>query len=490
MEEIRLSPLEEETGNPADAGCTDVGSTNTLGIPSSYPMLKWPWKYIRHSLSILALAAILGCFGTSVTLIAHLPQTCDVPTEWWQGKIFYEIFPASFCDSDGDGSGDLNGIISKVDYLRNDLHVDVVRLNSIFRAHEYPARFADIANATEIDPRLGNLAELRSLLALLERRNMSLVMDVHIDRLPGIDQDHISADSHQIVQDVLIYWIGLGVHGFHLKGLDRFAHQGDLWEYAAKWKTAADNLSSGLKQRRIFVVSSSFLTLYSSSDPRNSAAMRNQFDLVEHFVRIDRLDTLSEQIKDGVCWDNSAGSPWILWSLGGVNRTRLADVVHWRGRRVTVGPLMFLASLPGSVSIFYGDEIGLSGTSYMRWNAAGFDDCVPTVGRLNEMRTHALPLYVNAVVKYDSNDHLQSRSHNYICRVLANSTVVVERFYPRRHRYLVVSNLGPRNVTHDLSNTYFGGQALVSSTGSKRGYIRLQQLHMQPGEAVVLLLDK
>ena len=480
MEEIQLSSLEdgeESSDTSADAADepADAGSRNNeLGIPSNCAIVKWPWKCIRQSLFVLSLAAMLGCFGASVTLIARLPQKCEVVVEWWQGKVFYEISAASAVyDSDGDGIGDLNGLVARVDHLQNDLHVDVVKLAS---------NFVSAVSATDIDPRIGNLGQLRSLATLLERKNMSLVVDLDVDRLAAIDDDDddnnimISAESRQMIANVLVYWIGQGVHGFHLKGLERLAHRNDLLELVARWRSAVDRLGSGLKQRRILIVSSHLLASSGSADAPNGTALRSQFDLVEHFVDMDRgLDTVADQIRRGVHWDSDVhDSPWILWTLRGSNGTRLADDDD-ADDSVRTASLMFLASLPGSVSMSYADG------------------CVPgAIGRLNELRRRAAPLYTNAVVKYDANDRPVSRSINYVYRTLADSrTVLVERFYPRRHRYLLISNLSRRNnVTHDLSNTYFGGEVLVSSTGTKVGYVRLKQLHLQPGEGLVLLLDK
>ena len=117
------------------------------------------------------------------------------------------------------------------------------------------------------------------------------------------------------------------------------------------------------------------------------------------------------------------------------------------------------------------------------------DTSVESFVKLMEIRRDALPLHINAVLKYDQ-DVVETRAHNYVFKMLPNNTVIIERFYPRRHRYLLILNLGIKNVTHDLSNTYFGGQTLVSSTGRKQGYVKLNQLILSPGEGLLLLLDK
>ena len=74
--------------------------------------------------------------------------------------------------------------------------------------------------------------------------------------------------------------------------------------------------------------------------------------------------------------------------------------------------------------------------------------------------------------------------------LLSNRTVVIERSYPRRHRYLLLVNLSGHSVTNDLSSVYFGGLTLVSSTGDKRDYIQLKDVNMAPGEGLLLLLDR
>ena len=78
--------------------------------------------------------------------------------KWWHGKVAYQIYPKSFCDANGDGIGDLRGIIGKLDYLK-ELGVDIIWLSPI-----YPSPMADqgydIADYYNIDPRFGTMADL------------------------------------------------------------------------------------------------------------------------------------------------------------------------------------------------------------------------------------------------------------------------------------------------------------------------------------------
>lgn len=249
------------------------------------------------------------------------------------------------------------------------------------------------------------------------------------------------------------------------------------------------------------MVSSDFIHQYSLQHPMLVRNVLNQVDLLDHNLNLERPARLEEQIRDGLIWDSDVDKPWIMWNVGTVGKSRLANSLEEsNGCVFPLGVLMLALCLPGSASVLYGDELGLQSTtnssiselestSVMQWDSHCVDSSLESFGKLSEIRKDALPLHINAILKYD-NDVVESRSHNYAFKMLPNNTVVIERFYPRRHRYLLILNLGIRNVTHDLSKTYFGGFTLVSSTGRKHGYVKLHELNLSPGEGLLLLLDK
>ena len=216
-EEICLSSLDGDK----DVENKQDGSDNQLDIVSGdYPFAKWQWKYIRIFSSIITLLAILSCFGSSFTFIAHLPQKCNPHHEWYQGKIFYVLDPQSFHDSDGDGQGDLSGIIAKLDYLQLALHVDAIYLGAFFERNT--SRSDDDFNCSRIDPATGDIAQFHSLIEHLEKRNMSLVMDFPISAcLSGTrhhnPSSHLSHHDHIQLENLLRFWLLQGVHGFYLK---------------------------------------------------------------------------------------------------------------------------------------------------------------------------------------------------------------------------------------------------------------------------------
>ena len=99
--------------------------------------------------------------------------------KWWHGKTAYQIYPKSFCDSDGDGIGDLQGIISKLDYLQ-ELGVEIVWLSPVYRSPLVDQGY-DISDYYSIDPRFGSMADMDELIARARERGISIVMDLVVN---------------------------------------------------------------------------------------------------------------------------------------------------------------------------------------------------------------------------------------------------------------------------------------------------------------------
>lgn len=99
--------------------------------------------------------------------------------KWWHEKVAYQIYPKSFCDTNGDGVGDLRGIISKLDYLQ-ELGVDLVWISPIYCSPMADQGY-DISDYYNIDPLFGNMADMDELLAEAKKRNIGIVMDLVVN---------------------------------------------------------------------------------------------------------------------------------------------------------------------------------------------------------------------------------------------------------------------------------------------------------------------
>lgn len=112
--------------------------------------------------------------------------------KWWHDKVAYQIYPKSFLDSNGDGIGDLRGIISKLDYLK-DLGVDIIWLSPIYKS-PFVDQGYDISDYYSIAEEFGTMEEFDELLAEAKKRNMHIIMDLVIN--------HCS-DKHEWFQKAL-----------------------------------------------------------------------------------------------------------------------------------------------------------------------------------------------------------------------------------------------------------------------------------------------
>ena len=99
---------------------------------------------------------------------------------WWREGVIYQIYPRSFADSNGDGVGDLPGIIAHLDYLNdgtpNSLGVDAIWLSPIYPSPMRDFGY-DVANYHDVDPVFGTLADFDHLLAEAHKRGIRVIMD-------------------------------------------------------------------------------------------------------------------------------------------------------------------------------------------------------------------------------------------------------------------------------------------------------------------------
>ena len=95
---------------------------------------------------------------------------------WWRDGIIYQIYPRSFADSNNDGIGDLQGIISKLDYLQ-DLGVDAIWLSPIYPSPDVDYGY-DVANYIEMDPKFGTMEDFEMLVKEAKKRDIHIILDL------------------------------------------------------------------------------------------------------------------------------------------------------------------------------------------------------------------------------------------------------------------------------------------------------------------------
>jgi alpha-glucosidase len=116
---------------------------------------------------------------------------------WWRHAVIYEIYPQSFQDSDGDGTGDLKGITSRLDYLKS-LGIDAIWITPIYPSPGVDNGY-DISDYTAIDPKYGTMADFETLVSEAKKRGIRVLMDFVInhtsDQNPWFKESRSSRDN-------------------------------------------------------------------------------------------------------------------------------------------------------------------------------------------------------------------------------------------------------------------------------------------------------
>jgi alpha-glucosidase len=128
-------------------------------------------------------------------MIKKQPLITDI--QWWRDGVIYQVYPRSFSDSNGDGLGDLKGIIGRLDYLV-DLGIDAVWLSPIFPSPDVDFGY-DVADYRGIDPKYGSMQDFEALLEGAHKRRIRIILDMVLnhtsDRHPWFEGSRISREN-------------------------------------------------------------------------------------------------------------------------------------------------------------------------------------------------------------------------------------------------------------------------------------------------------
>lgn len=112
------------------------------------------------------------------------------PQPWWKNAVIYQIYPRSFQDSNGDGIGDLAGIIQRLGYLES-LGIDAIWLSPVYRSPQDDNGY-DISDYCDIDPMFGTLADMDNLITEAKKHHIRIIMDLVLNH---------SSDEHRWFQE-------------------------------------------------------------------------------------------------------------------------------------------------------------------------------------------------------------------------------------------------------------------------------------------------
>src|SRR5215211_4711400 len=136
------------------------------------------------------------------------------PSPWWSRAVFYQVYPRSFADGNGDGVGDLDGVVARLDYL-DTLGVDAIWINPVtvspMADHGY-----DVADPRDVDPLFGGMPALDRLIDAAHRRGIKVTMDLvpnHTSSQHPWFQAALAADPGSAERERYIFRDGSGADG-------------------------------------------------------------------------------------------------------------------------------------------------------------------------------------------------------------------------------------------------------------------------------------
>jgi alpha-glucosidase len=209
--------------------------------------------------------------------------------DWWRHGVVYQIYPRSYADSDGDGTGDLPGITSKLEYLQ-ELGVDAIWLSPIYPSPGHDVGY-DVSDHTAVDPRFGSEADFDRLVDEAHRRGIRVVLDLVMnhtsDEHPWFQASRASREG-----PYADWYLWMDPSGYAADGMPLPPNNWLSWFGGPAWEWDA---------RRAQFYMHTFLVQQPELNWRNPAVEKAQFDMVRGWLArgVDgfRLDVFNAFLK-------------------------------------------------------------------------------------------------------------------------------------------------------------------------------------------------
>ena len=375
----------------------------------------------------LVLIFLVSCGNLTIqpTDISETQQIAEVevqPTSWWETAVFYEIFVRSFNDSNGDGIGDFNGIIEKLDYLNDgnpntntDLGIDAIWLMPINPSPSYHGY--DVVNYYATNLEYGTMDDFKRLLEEAHKRGIRIIIDLVLnhtssqhpffidarssesskyhdwyvwsatgdgnhwheasigpdskyyygyfcDCMP--DLNYLNPEVTQQMEKVVNYWINdIGIDGFRIDAAKHLIEDGNKVENTQAthdWFKQFYSFYKGINPDTYVVgevaSSDARMTTLYSGDQMD---MIFNFELAQGFVNSAKGESTSG-VGSAITFIQNDAPDWNFATfLTNHDQNRVMNVLNGNVDKAKVAAALFLTS-PGTPFIYYGEEIGMVGS--------------------------------------------------------------------------------------------------------------------------------
>jgi glycosidase len=381
---------------------------------------------------VLVLGALLSGCKTQVQVLPQVPSPTPTPTlpaemgepDWWEDAVFYEILVRSFSDSDGDGVGDLNGLIDKLDYLNDgdpetdtDLGVTGIWLMPIFPSPSYHGY--DVTDYYGVNPDYGTREDLQRLLVEAHQRGIRVIIDLVINHTsdqhpwflaasqdpgskyrewyiwseddPGYrgpdgqqvwhaaggsyyyglfassmpDLNYLNPEVTAAMDEIARFWLeDVGVDGFRLDAAKHLIENGSLQEHSAAthaWFKDFRPVYKGIKLDALVIGE-----VYETNSRLLRSYLEDEFDLVFQFALAEKFLASARSELGLPAWaelvKTTKDFPTNQYAtfLTNHDQNRVMSQLGGDVNQAKTAASLLLTS-PGTPFIYYGEEIGLQG---------------------------------------------------------------------------------------------------------------------------------
>ncbi|XP_036381431.1 4F2 cell-surface antigen heavy chain-like isoform X2 [Megalops cyprinoides] len=430
------------------------------------------WVRTRWALLVLFWLGWVGMLAGAIAIIVQAPRCKPLPKmNWWNHGPLYQIGDLGSFTEDKN----LEGVVKKIDSL-NRLKVKGLILGPI---HESTADQLQGLNFLEIDSEAGNLNQFKSLLHAAHKKGISVVLDLtpnYKGREPWFANVSI-ADVADNLKPALMFWLGQGVDGVLLSGIDSVVSQNPLqW---ADIRTIVRNNTQG-GNGALFGV-----TEKTSAVEVSNLLNTSGVDLLLSGVLRSSSNTGADCAQALQLLYSSQNQNQLAWNLGDRAQGHMASVV---GPNLVPLNQMLLFTLPGTPVFNYGDEIRLEDgdTKFpkMLWDSQKSAEETNGTAKAREMWRAFFRTLSDLRGKERSLLH-----GDFLLLHNSTSSLAYLRQWDQSERYLAAFNWGAEPDTLNLSHPALPAQATmrVSTTGQQsESLVKLAALKLEPGQAVLL----
>lgn len=416
-----------------------------------------------------SILCMLTSFVVAGILIYHMPRQCDPITEWYQGNVLLDVKP-EFSSTGNVYRMEIGQIVDRLSSIKSQgiRGIHLKRLMADPKGKQ--DTFLPTADFRKVyESVLGPERSIQELVNAVHDANLTLMVEIPVvGSLNETDKGALTLDLEHAVSKNIQFWSQLGTDGIYLKGLEHFGTDAWVAQSVQNWRMILDKFGNS-HGKRVLMTSYKFAhNIYEHNNEGAKEALQN-IELLDATINIEEsnLAELTQEVAKIAEWDAIEGRPWINWNM------RFLQNLH-----LNHAALAFQLLLPGTISVSNHLNDTLSNQ---------------TLKNLTAIRTLAVPIYMNGNYKRCECKEGTTKETNFILRDPFGDVLQLERFYNRRHRFVLVANFGDEEASlESVGKVYSVGQIAMDTSGTHltNEDVSIRTISLAPGHALLFKLQK